>query len=116
MAGDKKLQPGTHTQGALKRKALAKLAHQEQLDKAVALVLSGAGGPWTVSGMVEDCSVSQIKTAVAKAMMKKTFRASWAIMTDIENKRLVEWLMACADNDNPATESEVSEQVTKMLQ
>eukprot|EP00966_Prymnesium_polylepis_P073903 1715193-Prymnesium_polylepis.1 len=30
--------------------------------------------------------------------------------------RLVKWCLACASNDNPAKEREVSEQVTKILQ
>ena len=64
MAGEKKPKPGTHTKDALLRKAAAKAAHQEQLDKAVALVLSEEhGGPWLVTDLVEGCTVSQIKTA-----------------------------------------------------
>jgi len=42
-------------------------------------------------------------------------RPAWAILTETEMASLVKWVLACAANDNPAVEREVSEQVTKML-
>ena len=43
---------GLYTKDAQLRKKKDKVAHQEQLDKAVALVASGAGGAMRVAGMV----------------------------------------------------------------
>lgn len=110
---------GSYTREAMARKVEAKAAHQKQLDKAVALVAAGKGGAMVVADMVEGCTRSQIRTAVIKSKVLeqgKPWRAQWAIMTPIEMERLVKWVIASADNDNPATEREVSEQVTKMLQ
>ena len=108
--------PGTHTLAALHAKAAAKAAHKIQLDKAVALVSDGKGGPDKVANMVEGCSARQIKYALAKAKSSTGWRAAWSILTDIEMQRLVTWVKASAANDNPATESEVSNQVAEMLQ
>ena len=107
--------PGTHTNAALQAKSAAKAAHQVQLDKAVALVANGTGGACKIAGMVEGCTRNQIAHAIHLAT-RSNWRPEFAIMTDLETDKLVKWILACAANDNPATESEVSEQVTKMLQ
>ena len=108
--------PGTHTHAALQEKAAAKAAHQAQLDQAVALIADGKGGPDKVAKMVEGCSVRQVKYALSKSLSKRPWRPAWAILTKVEMQRLVKWVLASASNDNPSTEAEVSEQVTKMLQ
>ena len=115
MPGGKGLKLGEYTHTALRRKVEAKDAHQVELAKAVALNASGAGGAMKVAGMVEGCSVQQVKTAIFKHNHPSQ-RPAWAIMTEVETQRLVKWVLASASNDNPATESEVSEQVAKMLQ
>lgn len=106
---------GTHTKAALMSKATAKKAHHEQLAAAVKLVAEGQG-LGTVVGMVEGCNLEQIKYAVKKATSKQPTRQSWAILTDMEMEKLVKWCIASAKNDNPAMESEVNDQVTKILQ
>ena len=108
--------PGTYTKAALAKKAALKVAHQEQLQKAVTLVAAGEGGPGKVAGMVDGCTRSQIATAVMHASAGVPFRAAYEILTKLEMARLVKWCLACAANDNPAKEREVSEQVAKMLQ
>ena len=115
MPSGKTVKCGTHTRDALLAKAAAKAVHQVQLDMAVALITDECR-PFAVAKMVDGCTVSQIKTALAKSLLKQPWRAAWSILTAIENQRLVEWVLACAANDNPCTESEVSIQVTKMLQ
>ena len=116
MMAAKAARPGTHTKEALRQKAAAKVAHEEQLAKAVALVNSGKGGPAAVGSMVEGCTRSQIAHAVMKSKLHTPFRAQWDILTEIETKALVKWLLASAANDNPAKEREVSDKVSKMLQ
>ena len=59
---------------------------------------------------------AQIRYAIKLAAAPRPSRPAWAILTKIEMERLVKWVLACAANDNPALEREVSEQVTKMLQ
>ena len=112
----KKQKPGIYTKAALAKKAALKVAHNLELQKAVALVTAGEGGPGKVADMVVGCTRSQIATAVMHASAKVPFRAAYDIMTKVEMERLVKWCLACAANDNPATEKEVSEQVTKILQ
>ena len=107
---------GTHTHEALLRKVADKRAHQEQLDKAVALHVSGAGGSQVISQHVQGCTRQQIDRAIAKSKLAEPPRAAWAILTETEGHALVKWLLASAENDNPATEGEVSIKVTKMLQ
>ena len=111
--GDKR---GTQTHDALVSKLAAKRAHEEELAKAVALHASGAGGSRVLCGKVLGCSYQQIDRAIAKSMLEQAPRPQWAILTDIEGEALVKWLLLSAQNDNPATEREVSVQVTKMLQ
>ena len=106
---------GTHTKDALQAKAKAKQAHHEQLAAAIELVAKGKG-LMAVVGMVEGCTLEQVKYAVRQATKKTPTRQAWVILTDLEMKRLVKWCIACARNDNPATETEVSDQVTKILQ
>ena len=108
--------PGTYTKAALRLKAAAKAAHQKELEKAVTLVADGKFGVKAIVHMVTGCTVSQIRTAVHKATLEKPWRAAWSIMTEVEMERLVQWVLQSAANDNPATEVEVSEQVSKMLQ
>eukprot|EP00966_Prymnesium_polylepis_P319941 7376355-Prymnesium_polylepis.1 len=89
----KKQKPGTYTKSAFANKAALKVAHEVQLQKAVALVGAGEGGPGKVAGMVVGCTRSQIATAVMHATAKVPFRAAYEIMTKIEMARLVKWCL-----------------------
>ena len=115
MEGDKGAKIGTHTKEALRKKADAKAAHQVQLGLAVAIVADGAAGPDKAARMVEGCTARQVRYAIEKASASKQWRPAWSILTEIEMQKLVVWVLACAGNDNPAKEREVSEQVRKML-
>eukprot|EP00966_Prymnesium_polylepis_P062799 1457490-Prymnesium_polylepis.1 len=90
--------------------------HQVQLGKAVALVATSAVGPEAAASKVEGCTARQVKYAIEKGLEKQPHRAAWEILTQVELKRLVEWVLACEANDNPAKERKVSEQMQKMLQ
>jgi hypothetical protein len=116
MEGNKGTRPGTHTKDALRQKAAAKKEHQVQLGKAVALVATGAVGPDAAASKVEGCTARQLRYAIEKGSATQPCRPAWAILTVVEMKRLVEWVLACEANDNPAKEREVSDQVQKMLQ
>ena len=115
MQGDEGAKLGTHTKEALRKKAGAKAAHQVQLGRAVAIVADGAAGPDKAASMVEGCTGRQVRYAIENASASKQWRPAWAILTEIEMQKLVKWVLACAANDNPAKEREVSEQVRKML-
>jgi hypothetical protein len=116
MEGGKGAKPGTHTKAALRQKAVDRSAHLQQLAIAVAIVADGAAGPDMAASIVEGVSARQVRYAIAKASTMLSWRPARAILTDIEMKRLVQWVHACEANDNPAREKEVSEQVQKMLQ
>lgn len=107
--------PGTHTHLALRAKKEDQRAHEEQLAIAVGLHTSGGGSGMKLSKLVEGCSRQQIDRAIAKNLLKTQPRPQWAILTPIETQRLVQWVLACASNDNPAVEREVSDQVRRML-
>ena len=111
----KPAKPGTYTHDALCAKKAGKLAHEEQLALAVALAAAGGGGGMKLSSKVVGCSRQQIDRAIAKAALKVQPRPAWAILTAIETASLVKWILACAQNDNPAVETEVGEQVKKIL-
>ena len=105
---------GKYTKKALRAKADCKGAGaHEQLAAAVKMVAEGQGFH-AVVGLVEGCTLEQIKYAVKK--VSAPTRPAWAILTAIEMGKLVKWCSLSARNDNPATECEVSDQVAKMLQ
>ena len=104
------------TKGALASKARAKLAHQEQLKKAVEFVLAGKGGAQRAAAQFDGCSKKQIEYAVLKQQDGSLARPSWSILTEIESTRLAEWLHGSAKNDNPATEDEITFKVKELLQ
>ena len=115
MSHGKKPSTGQYTQAAMARKAAAKRAHVEHLNKAMELVAGGAGGYVAVASMVEGCSPRQIEYAWEKMSAKKQ-RPAWSILTRNEITSLVQWVLASARNDNPCTETQLSDKVTEVLQ
>ena len=111
----KPAKPGTYTHEALCAKKAGKRAHEEQLALAVALAAAGGGGGKKLSSQVEGCSRQQIDRAIAKAALVVQPRPAWAILTEIETASLVKWILACAQNDNPAVETEVGAKVKEIL-
>ena len=101
----KPAKPGAYTKDALRTKKEAKIAHEEQLAIAVALAARGGGAGQKLSSKVEGCSRQQIDRAIAKAALVSPPRQAWAILTATETKSLVKWILACAQNDNPAVEA-----------
>ena len=113
---------GEWTMEALIAKQKERFEHEKELDRAVAYARANEWGGR--KAMTEAHKLDMFKTItwnmVHNVLSGRSKRANcqrlpWDILTESETEKLVSWIKASAINKDPANDTDVSEQVIKML-
>ena len=104
---------GTFTKCALASKYEKKRKKQEQLIAATKWCAETGRGPWEAAKEFPALTAEQIRYHMQKEGQRK--RSEYAILSDLETERLVQWIEQSSDNLNAANLSEISEKVVQIL-